>query len=100
MVRKNFYGKGNDFFVCEYCNQNVSKLSGGYRNHCTNCLYSKHVDNVSGDRQAECKNLMAPASVQLDSKKGWVITHQCPCGHKKRNRVAADDNFDAVIALT
>lgn len=100
MVRKNFYGKGNDAFVCENCGQQVSKLAGSYRNHCTTCLYSRHVDIVAGDRAAVCQQLMEPVSVAQDSKKGWVLTHVCSCGHEKRNRVAVDDNFDAVIALT
>ena len=100
MVRKNFYGKGNDAFVCENCGQNVMKLTGSFRNHCTHCLYTKHVDVLAGDRLATCQELMEPVSVEQDSKKGWVITHQCPCGHEKRNRVAQDDNFDEVIALT
>ena len=100
MVRKNFYGKGNDTFVCENCSQNVVKLVGSFRNHCTRCLYTKHVDVVAGDRMAICQKLMEPVLVEQDSKKGWVITHECPCGHVRRNRVATDDNFESVIELT
>lgn len=100
MVRKNFYSRGNDAFVCENCGEHNSKLIGSYRNHCTKCLYSKHVDVVAGDRLATCQQLMKPMFVTQESKKGWVITHQCPCGHIKRNRVASDDDFEVIIELT
>lgn len=100
MKRKNFYGTGNDSFVCENCGHAVTKLTGSYRNHCPKCLYSKHVDVVAGDRLATCHGLMRPVSVEQDSKKGWVITHECHCGHVRRNRVAKDDDFDVVITLS
>lgn len=100
MVRKNFYGKGNDAFVCENCGYYVTKLSGSFRNHCTECLHSKHVDVIAGDRLAQCQKLMPAVSVEQDSKRGWVITHECECGHTRRNGIAEDDNFDRVIELT
>lgn len=100
MVRKNFYGTGNDSFTCGHCGFAVSKLQGSYRNHCTQCLYSKHVDVVAGDRLATCHGLMQPVSVEQDRKKGWVITHECECGHVRRNKLAEDDDFEVVVALS
>lgn len=58
------------------------------------------MDVVAGDRIATCQQLMEPMSVAHESKKGWVIEHQCPCGHVKRNKVAPDDDFETVISLT
>ena len=41
----------NTAFSCLRCGLEVVPLSNGsYRNHCAECLYSKHVDVVPGDR--------------------------------------------------
>ncbi len=105
-MRKNFVGTGNDAFVCAHCSNNVAPLtSGSYRNHCPQCLFSKHVDVVPGDRRATCGGLMAPIGVEHSSKKEWVVVHRClSCGFIRRNKAALDDvqpdDFTTIIALT
>jgi hypothetical protein len=71
----------------------------GYTNHCPVCLWSKHVDVFPGDRQEECRGMMEPVSI--DVKRGqYIILHRCTkCGFEKRNKSAADDNFEAILAI-
>jgi len=101
MMRKNFYGTGNDAFACENCGQAVAALTNGsFRNHCSHCLWCKHVDVVSGDRQAECQVLMEPVRAEQHSKKGWMVVHSCTgCGFERRNIVAPDDDFEQLLEL-
>ncbi|MFH1631583.1 MAG: RNHCP domain-containing protein [bacterium] len=105
-MKKNFYGRGNDAFVCEHCNRAVPPLRvGGYRNHCPYCLYGKHVDNVPGDRRAGCQGLMKPIGLEQSGKKGWVIQYRClQCGIERRNKAALDDpvsdNMDRLIEIS
>ena len=88
-------------FICDNCGRTVSKLGYSCRNHCPKCLYSKHVDKNPGDREEECKGLLEPIGVELDSKKGYVIIFRCQkCGAIRRNKAAKDDNIDLLISLT
>lgn len=83
-------------FVCEHCGQTVK--GSGYTNHCSACLWSKHVDEFPGDRSAYCGGMMKPTSIEIE-KGGFVISHKCTvCGYVKRNKTAKDDNLDAVIS--
>ncbi|MFC9542127.1 RNHCP domain-containing protein [Lysinibacillus sp. NPDC056959] len=88
MSRKN----ENTAFQCENCSTMVEPLSNGsFRNHCPNCLFSKHMDNVPGDRASTCKGLMRPIAVDYTGKKGFQLIHQCTkCQKKGRNKVAVD----------
>ena len=95
-MRKNFIRKEEDF-RCENCGFEVEGT--GYTNHCPNCLYSKHVDLVPGDRKNKCGGLMQPVAVE---KKGeeYTILYQClKCGQEKKNKSAKNDNFEALIRL-
>ena len=88
-------------FICEYCNHKVPKLNYTARDHCPNCLYSKHLDINPGDRSNDCHGLLEPIGVELSSKKGYVIVYKCKkCGEIKRNKAADDDNMDLIIKLT
>ena len=76
-------------FICENCGEKVGKLGYSSRNHCPKCLYSKHVDINPGDRLEECKGLLVPISVELNSKKGYVIIYRCEkCGAIRKNKMA------------
>lgn len=104
--RKNLHSGGNDSFVCEYCGQTVLPLQNGTaRNHCPACLFSKHVDNVPGDRSCGCEGLMEPAAIDQQAKKGFQVVHRClNCGVKKKNKLALDDprqpdDFNTVLEL-
>ena len=88
-------------FTCENCVRKVKKLGYSCRNHCPYCLYSKHVDNMPGDRQEECHGKLKPVGVELDSKKGYVIIFKCEkCGKIRKNKAAKDDNMDLIIKLS
>ena len=95
------FTKRDEEFVCENCGKKVSKLGYTSRDHCPHCLYSKHVDNMPGDREAECRGLLKPVQVELDSKKGYVIIYKCEkCGAIRKNKSAVDDDMDLLIQLT
>ena len=95
------FTKRDEEFVCENCGKKVLKLGYTSRDHCPHCLYSKHVDNMPGDREAECRGLLKPVQVELDSKKGYVIIYKCEkCGAIRKNKAAVDDYKDLLIKLT
>jgi hypothetical protein len=101
---KRFRETRNEAFVCEHCGEGVRALANGScRNHCPRCLWSKHVDDVPGDRESRCGGLMAPAGVQQDARRAWMIVHRCErCGMLRRNKAALDDpaqpdRFDALL---
>ena len=89
--------KKKEDFVCEKCGATVQGT--GFTNHCPQCLWSKHVDVFPGDRAEKCGGLMKPARVEGDQSQ-YMLVHVCEvCGAEKRNRVQANDNFDAVLAV-
>jgi hypothetical protein len=83
-------------FKCGHCKQFIgAPLAGGrHRNHCPNCLYSRHVDNTRpGDRMSDCHALMEPAGILIRRNGEQVLIHRClGCGKEDPNRIAADDN--------
>ncbi len=97
MDRKNFIQTKEDF-ICENCGYKVTGT--GYTNHCPKCLYSKHVDNVPGDRANTCHGLMAPVGVELKNGE-YDIRHKClRCGTEKINRSVIEDDFEQIIKLS
>jgi hypothetical protein len=118
-LKQNQYGRkgtsppsGGDF-NCGHCRHPVSAdpfLSGvNNRNHCPYCLYSRHLDLYeAGDRLSACKSLMGPVGLTLKrTRKKYgpgrgelMLVHQCvECGKLSINRIAADDNVDAALAV-
>ncbi|MDP9236358.1 MAG: RNHCP domain-containing protein [Chloroflexota bacterium] len=99
---KQFAGRGDDF-RCGRCRMMVGlPPSGGrQRNHCPYCLFSRHVDDrTPGDRASDCHSLMEPAAAFTRPKGEHCIVHRClGCGFERHCRIAADDDFDAVLAL-
>ncbi|WP_150460728.1 RNHCP domain-containing protein [Nesterenkonia ebinurensis] len=91
----------NTGFSCIRCGQEIPPHpAGSYRNHCPRCLWSRHVDVLPGDRAAGCGGAMEPVAVDHSGKKGYILLHRCTvCGAQDRNRLAPDDNMDAVIAV-
>ena len=83
-------------FKCGHCRQFIgAPISGGrQRNHCPNCLYSRHVDGkMPGDRKATCHALMKPVGLHIRRNGEEVLIHEClGCGKRDPNRIAADDN--------
>lgn len=96
MEQKQFQRKVENF-ACTHCGAEIT--GNGYTNHCSHCLWSKHVDVNPGDRAATCGGMMRPTNVE-NEKGEYIITHTCElCGHTKRNKVSAEDDFDTVVQL-
>ena len=68
-------------FICEHCGKKVEKLNYSCRDHCSHCLYAKHVDINPGDRMETCHGLLRPIAIENNPKKGYVIVYRCEkCG--------------------
>ena len=49
----------------------------------------------------ECHGDLEPVSLEIDSKKGYVIIYKCKkCGAIRKNKAAKDDNMDLIIELS
>lgn len=84
-------------FVCERCGFKVK--GSGYTNHCPRCLWSKHVDVYPGDREEACEGLMEPMAVEARGD-NYRIIHRCTrCGAVRKNRVAAEDDFEVLLQI-
>ena len=95
------FTKIDEEFICENCGKKVEKLGYTCRDHCPSCLHSKHVDINPGDRAEECYGDLKPISVELSSKKGYVIVYRCEeCGAIRKNKAAEDDNTTLLIKLS
>ena len=95
------FTKIDEEFICDNCGNKVEKLGYTSRDHCPKCLYSKHVDINPGDRLEECHGDLIPVSVELNSKKGYVIIYKCKkCGAIRKNKAAEDENMDFIIKLS
>jgi hypothetical protein len=89
------FQKNKEDFICENCGNEVK--GNGYTNHCPNCLWSKHIDILPGDRACDCKGMMPPISYDKEGEE-ISLTHKClKCGFEKRNKIAGDDNFDELL---
>lgn len=87
-------------FICENCNNKVSKLNYSARDHCNICLYSKHVDINPGDRLNECKGLLEPIAIEK-FRDSYKIIYKCKkCKEIHKNKIASDDNMDLIIKLS
>lgn len=95
------FTKIDEEFICHNCGKKVEKLGYTCRNHCPNCLHSKHVDINPGDRAESCHGDLMPVGIEVDSKKGYVIIFKCQkCGTIRKNKAAKDDNIDLIIELS
>jgi hypothetical protein len=82
-------------FRCGHCRLDVSidAVGTAHRNHCPNCLWSRHVDDSPGDRAADCGSLMEPIAITVRGDGEWVLVHRCRgCDELHLNRTAGDDN--------
>ena len=90
----------DDEFICENCGKLVPKLEISARDHCPNCLYSKHVDINPGDRGNTCLGLMIPIDIEK-YKNTYKIVYKCSkCGQIHKNIMASDDDMDKIITLS
>ena len=89
----------DDSFTCEVCGGKVEPLGYTARDHCPNCLCSKHVDINPGDRQETCHGILRPIGIEK-FKKTYKIIYKCEkCGKIKKNIIASDDNMDLIIEI-
>lgn len=84
-------------FICDNCKNSV--IGNGYTNHCSKCLWSKHVDVNPGDRKNFCSGKMKPLG--LESKSGdFKVAHQCQkCGYQSKTKLSPNDNIDLLISI-
>jgi predicted RNA-binding Zn-ribbon protein involved in translation (DUF1610 family) len=84
-------------FVCEHCGETV--IGNGFTNHCSQCLWSKHVDIDPGDRAEECGGMMRPVEVQKKGKE-YAIVQVCEkCGFTRVNKAQKEDSFDMILQI-
>ena len=87
-------------FICDNCGMHIMPLGYTARDHCNHCLYSKHVDNMPGDRMNECKGLLKPIGIEK-FKDTYKIIYKCEkCNELHKNIMAKDDNYDLIIELS
>ena len=84
-------------FTCEHCGEHVR--GDGYTNHCTKCLWSKHVDINPGDRANTCLGLMKPIRTE-GTVAAYFIIHECVrCGAEGRNIFGKKDSVEALLSI-
>lgn len=89
-------------FICKTCGRLVMPEGAGsnHRNHCPYCLSSVHVDDLPGDRAADCGGIMEPVGIWVKKNREWALIHRCVrCGHLNANRIAADDNQAKLLSI-
>ncbi len=90
----------DEAFTCFNCGLLVKPLGYTARDHCPNCLYSKHVDINPGDRLNFCQGVLKPIGIEK-YKDTFKIIYQCTkCGITHKNIMARDDNMDLIIELS
>lgn len=89
-------------FRCRHCGLDIGADAPGtaHRNHCPTCLWSLHVDDVAGDRDADCEAAMEPVGIAARRNGEWALVHRCRgCRTVHLNRIAGDDNALALMQL-
>lgn len=95
-MAQSFIRKTEDF-ICSHCG--VSVRGNGYTNHCSECLWSQHVDNTPGDRAAGCGGSMRPVGYRV-SDGTYDVLHRCEvCKHEKWNKLDRGDNMEVLLTL-
>ncbi|WP_187683499.1 RNHCP domain-containing protein [Nocardia wallacei] len=96
-------GESGASFRCIGCRSDVPIAAPGtsHRNHCPQCLTSRHVDGrIPGDRANPCRGRMLAVSSTVRHDGEWALVHQClRCGTLKLNRIAGDDNALALLRI-
>lgn len=85
-------------FTCSHCGFFVKGT--GYTNHCSKCLYSKHVDVNPGDRKALCQGLMKPIGIKQRHGEFFIIQKCTKCKFARKNKVARNDHQEAILNLS
>ena len=87
-------------FECLSCGAAVPKGGVPVRDHCNRCLVSLHVDEVPGDRAAQCGGLMLPVGLGR-SNGADTIEYECAsCGTRRRVIAHPDDDAAALRSVS
>lgn len=95
-------------FKCSHCKRWVvinSYMGTINRNHCTSCLWSKHVDKNKGDRRSVCHGGMRPIGLTFKhegaGRQGEImLVHECAaCRTLSINRIAGDDDNEKILSI-
>lgn len=95
-------------FRCSHCKNWViinPYIGTANRNHCPACLWSRHVDEQKGDREAMCHGGMRPIGLTFKheglARQGeLMLVHECAsCPKISINRIARDDSNDGVLDI-
>ena len=92
----------DEAFQCAICKEQIPPLGYTARDHCRHCLHSLHLDINPGDRSSTCGGVLLPVSLEPHRKKSGVlqIVYKCEkCGVVRKNIVADDDDYNAILAL-
>jgi len=90
----------DEHFICDNCDYEVKPLGYTSRDHCPNCLYSKHVDINPGDRSNDCMGLLIPIGIEKYKETHKIIYKCQKCGEIHKNMMANDDNMDEIIRIS
>ena len=89
-------------FTCIHCGMPVVPHALGtvHRNHCPCCLWSRHLDLRPGDRLCACRGPMEPIALWFRGGMECALIHRCTrCGTLRSNRIAGDDDAEALDVL-
>lgn len=95
-------------FMCRHCKRFVvinDVMGTANRNHCNICLWSRHVDEIKGDRSASCQGSMKPIGLTYKhdgyGRQGEImVIHLClSCQKISINRIARDDNEQEILYI-
>lgn len=93
------FRKLNVPFTCEHCGFQVPPAQKTSRNHCPECLYSKHVDIIPGDRKEVCQGMMMPVDYDLKNNELRIVQKCIKCGKIQKNKAASDDHLDELLLM-
>ncbi len=86
-------------FVCSHCGAEVK--GNGRTNHCPVCLWSRHMDDVPGDRASACQGMMKPIGVWVQHGEITRVEHQCEkCKFRRYGPVLPQDNREELIKIS
>jgi len=90
----------DEAFTCAHCGAGAAPGGARVRDHCPACLCSLHVDEVPGDRAADCAGVLDPIGLEVAAGES-VIRYRCRrCGAERRCRAHPGDDPTALAALS
>lgn len=89
----------NETFQCIFCQHEIPLPDTGIRDHCPRCLRGRHVDNVPGDRAAECRGRLEPIEFALEGGVVWIRYACFGCTHQFRVRAHAEDALPSSLSI-